>query len=133
MGTGTSRQKLGERVQNARAKLAAAKELAVKRLKQLKQTSPESLELLVQSLSEAFKQRQPFSESLLMVAFAAAPEETERPHGSRSGDAASSFSDEVLAQALVRQPEAIEWTEADDLASQPVGDPPFAESGHTRH
>tara|TARA_B100000678_G_scaffold284656_1_gene286527 strand:- start:104 stop:1063 length:960 start_codon:yes stop_codon:yes gene_type:complete len=41
--------------------------------------------------------------------------------------------DEVLAHALVRKPEAIEWTEADDLASQPVGDPPFAESGHTRH
>ena len=41
--------------------------------------------------------------------------------------------DEVLAHALVRQPEAIEWTEADDLASQPVSDPPFAESGHTRH
>ena len=41
--------------------------------------------------------------------------------------------DEVLAHALVRQPEAIEWTEADDLASQPVSGPPFAESGQTRH
>ena len=28
--------------------------------------------------------------------------------------------DEVLARALVNMPEAIEWTEADDLASQPV-------------
>ncbi len=41
--------------------------------------------------------------------------------------------DEVLARALVAQPEAIEWTEADDLASQPVAGPPFAESVQTRH
>ena len=31
--------------------------------------------------------------------------------------------DEVLARALVEKPEAIEWTEADDLASQPVATP----------
>ena len=41
--------------------------------------------------------------------------------------------DEVLAHALVRKPEAIEWTEADDLASQPISEPPFAESGQTTH
>jgi len=41
--------------------------------------------------------------------------------------------DEVLAQALVRPVEPIEWTEADDLASQPRGGPPFAESGQTTH
>jgi ATP-dependent Lon protease len=41
--------------------------------------------------------------------------------------------DEVLAHALVRKPEAIEWTEADDLASQPVNEAPFAESGQTTH
>ncbi|MBB3032555.1 endopeptidase La [Alteriqipengyuania lutimaris] len=41
--------------------------------------------------------------------------------------------DEVLAHALVRVPEAIEWTEADDLASQPVAGPPYAESGQTTH
>ena len=41
--------------------------------------------------------------------------------------------DEVLAHALVSEPVEIEWTEADDLASQPVGGPPFAESGQTRH
>jgi len=32
--------------------------------------------------------------------------------------------DEVLARALVQPLEAIEWTEADDLASQPVPAPP---------
>lgn len=31
--------------------------------------------------------------------------------------------DEVLARALVEKPEPIEWTEADDLASQPVASP----------
>ena len=41
--------------------------------------------------------------------------------------------DEVLKRALVREPEAIEWTEADDLASQPKSGPPFAESGQTTH
>ncbi len=41
--------------------------------------------------------------------------------------------DEVLAHALVRAVDPIEWTEADDLASQPRGGPPFAESGQTTH
>ena len=41
--------------------------------------------------------------------------------------------DEVLAQALVRPVEPIEWTEADDLASQPRGGPPFADNGLTTH
>ncbi|GAB5349624.1 endopeptidase La [Alteriqipengyuania sp. 357] len=41
--------------------------------------------------------------------------------------------DQVLDRALVREPEAIEWTEADDLASQPVNAVPFSESGQTTH
>ena len=41
--------------------------------------------------------------------------------------------DEVLSRALVREPDAIEWTEADDLASQPVNGVPFTESGQTTH
>jgi len=40
--------------------------------------------------------------------------------------------DEVLARALVQMPEAIEWTEADDLASQPgVGQPAVAAAPST--
>ncbi|WP_225204977.1 endopeptidase La [Novosphingobium huizhouense] len=41
--------------------------------------------------------------------------------------------DEVLARALVARPEAIEWTEADDLASQPapaIGGPTAAQTAH---
>ena len=41
--------------------------------------------------------------------------------------------DQVLAHALVREPDPIEWTEADDLASQPVAGVPFTETGQTRH
>ena len=44
--------------------------------------------------------------------------------------------DEVLARALVSKPEAIEWTEADDLASQPgagQGQQPPAASTATAH
>ncbi|MBU7579719.1 MAG: hypothetical protein KAF27_04510, partial [Porphyrobacter sp.] len=37
--------------------------------------------------------------------------------------------DEVLARALVEPLEAIEWTEADDLASQPAGASTSAASG----
>jgi ATP-dependent Lon protease len=40
--------------------------------------------------------------------------------------------DEVLALALVSRPEPIEWTEADDLASQPSGIAP-AVSPPTAH
>ena len=36
--------------------------------------------------------------------------------------------DEVLRHALVSLPEAIEWTEADDLASQPPPSPGAASS-----
>ena len=45
--------------------------------------------------------------------------------------------DEVLAIALVRKIEPIEWTEADDLASQPVGPSaaaaPVGEGAQTAH
>ncbi|WP_225008199.1 endopeptidase La [Novosphingobium percolationis] len=41
--------------------------------------------------------------------------------------------DEVLARALVSRPEAIEWTEADDLASQPAAGLPGPASVPTAH
>ena len=41
--------------------------------------------------------------------------------------------DEVLARALTAPIEAIEWTEADDLASQPVPSLPGAAAPHTAH
>ena len=41
--------------------------------------------------------------------------------------------DEVLALALVSRPEAIEWTEADDLASQPATAAPGAAATPTAH
>jgi ATP-dependent Lon protease len=41
--------------------------------------------------------------------------------------------DEVLARALVTQPEAIEWSEADDLASQPAPAPAAGLASPTAH
>jgi len=41
--------------------------------------------------------------------------------------------DEVLARALVSPIEAIEWTEADDLASQPLAGPAQAPVAPTAH
>jgi ATP-dependent Lon protease len=41
--------------------------------------------------------------------------------------------DEVLARALVTMPEAIEWTEADDLASQPTPHAAGAPATPTAH
>ena len=41
--------------------------------------------------------------------------------------------DEVLERALVSAPVAIDWTEADDLASQPVLPAMGSEAGKTAH
>ena len=41
--------------------------------------------------------------------------------------------DEVLALALVARPEPIEWTEADDLASQPTAQVPPGIAPQTAH
>ena len=79
MGTSssTTRQKLGERVLDARSKLAAAKKLQEIRLQQLQQ-SKETLDAVVQSIADSFLRCAPFSESALVVAFAANPEEVQR-------------------------------------------------------
>ena len=78
MGTesSTTRQKLGERVLDARSKLAAARQLQSVRLRQLEQ-SKETLDALVQSISDSFLRCAPFSESALLVAFAANLEEVQ--------------------------------------------------------
>jgi ATP-dependent Lon protease len=41
--------------------------------------------------------------------------------------------DEVLERALVAKPEPIEWTEADDLASQPAPSPLGGPAAPTAH
>ena len=79
MGTAssTTRQKLGERVLDARSKLSAARKLQSVRLQQLEQ-SKETLDALVQNIADSFLRCAPFSESALLVAFAANPEEVQR-------------------------------------------------------
>ena len=78
MGTGTSKQKLGERVMAALKKLDADKQMQAERLKQLESAAPETQEVIVQSITDSFERCSPFSDSLLLVAFAANPEEVKR-------------------------------------------------------
>ena len=78
MGAGASKQRLGERVRDAQSKLAADTKMQLKRVEQIKAESPETLEIIVQSIADAFERCSPFSDSLLLVAFAANPEETQR-------------------------------------------------------
>ena len=78
MGTGTSKQMLGERVMGARKKLESDEEMQAERLKQLSSAAPETQEVIVQSIADSFKRCSPFSDSLLLVAFAANPEEVKR-------------------------------------------------------
>ena len=79
MGAGASSQQLlGERVRAARKKLAADKQVQEERTQRIKAASPETLDVIVQSIGNAFERCSPFSEALLLVAFEANPEETQR-------------------------------------------------------
>ena len=78
MGIGSSAQRLGERVIAARKKLKADKNLQAARASQLLALSATTLEVWLQSLADSFTRCVPFSESLLLVAFEANPEETQR-------------------------------------------------------
>lgn len=79
MGAGSSsRQRLGERAAAAQKQLASDEQMASERVQQLKSTSPETLDVAVKSLVHSLKRCSPFSDSLLLLAFAANPEETKR-------------------------------------------------------
>ena len=79
MGAGSSsKQHLGDRVLAAQKQLASDEKMACERVEQLKSASPETLDVAVQSLADSFKRCSPFPDSLLLVAFAANPEETQR-------------------------------------------------------
>ena len=78
MGSGTSMQRLGERVMGARKKLEADLKVQAERAKQLQAASPETLAVMVQSIADAFERCWAFSEPTLLVAFEANPEEVQR-------------------------------------------------------
>ena len=78
MGSGTSKQKLGARVMDALKRLEAATQMQTERMKQLENAAPETQEVIVQSIADSFARCAPFSDSLLLVAFAANAEETKR-------------------------------------------------------
>ena len=73
MGAGNSKQRLGERVLNARKKLAADLKLLTTRTTQLQKASPESLDAITQSIPHSLSTYTPFSDSVLLVAFDANP------------------------------------------------------------
>ena len=78
MGSGPSIQRLGERVVGARKKLEADLKMQAERVKQLRESSPETLTVMVQSIADSFERCWPFSEPTLLVAFEANPEEVQR-------------------------------------------------------
>ena len=78
MGTSTSKQKLGERVMGALKKFEADTQMQTQRLKQLESASPETKDVIIQSITDSFEGCAAFSDSLLLVAFAANPEEVKR-------------------------------------------------------
>merc|ERR1711969_463714 len=78
MGSSSSKQRLGDRVLEARRKLMADTALQKKRYEQLLSASPETLDVLVRSIGAAFSTHSAFPEAALLVAFAANPEEVQR-------------------------------------------------------
>ena len=71
MGSGTSKQRLGDRVLAAQKKLASDLAMQRARVKQIQATSPETLNIRVQSITTSFETCSPFSDSTLLVAFEA--------------------------------------------------------------
>ena len=78
MGSGASHQRLGERVLTAQEKLASDMKIQAERAEKLKEASPETLEVMVQSVANSFERCSPFSDATLLVAFHANPVEVER-------------------------------------------------------
>ena len=78
MGASSSKQRLGERIRNARKRLEAGQKLQSKRAARMKSASPETLDVVVRSIGDSFAKCSPFTEPLLLLAFEANPEEVER-------------------------------------------------------
>ena len=78
MGTASSKQRLGERVVAALAKLKEDRAMQAALKQQIESASPETLRVMVQSIEASFASCSAFSERTLLVAFAASPEEVER-------------------------------------------------------
>ena len=78
MGAGASKQRLGERVIAAQKKLEADLAMQAARTEQVRGASPETLEVIVNSIADAFERCSPFSDATLLVAFKANPEEVQR-------------------------------------------------------
>ena len=78
MGSGSSKERLSERISAARKKLAADKQLQAALTKQIESASRDTLNEIVRSIGDSIRRCSPFSERLLLVAFQANPEEVQR-------------------------------------------------------
>ena len=78
MGAGGSSQRMGERVMGARKKLESDLQLQKARTEQIRAASRDTLDVMVQSIADAFERCAPFSEQTLLVAFEANREEVQR-------------------------------------------------------
>lgn len=77
MGSGSSRQRMGERVTAGRSKLKQRVEAQDERFKVMMTSSPETLKVAVSSIVEALSLCSPFLEGTLLVAFKAEPQKIE--------------------------------------------------------
>ena len=78
MGSGTSKEKLGQRILAAQKKLESDTKMQTGRYEQINASSQETLDVLVRSIGDSFARCSPFSEPTLLVAFKANPEEVQR-------------------------------------------------------
>ena len=78
MGAGASKQRLGERVLVARRKLEQALKMQSERAASLEAGSPQTAEVIVESVRQSFKTRSAFLEPALLLAFHAEPVEVAR-------------------------------------------------------
>eukprot|EP01084_Bolivina_argentea_P022182 41230_1 len=75
MGATDSKQKLGERVIAARKKLADDIKIQSERVKDIESKSPETIKVIMKSISESFKSCSPFLEPILLIAWQLNPEQ----------------------------------------------------------
>jgi len=77
MGSGSSKQRMGERVTAGRRKLEHGLALQSERVRLMESTSPKTLEVAVESIAESFSLCSPFLEGTLLTAFKADPKRVE--------------------------------------------------------
>eukprot|EP01084_Bolivina_argentea_P106574 190682_1 len=74
MGSTDSKQKLGERVLAARQKLSHDTKIQSERVNDIESNSPQTIKVILNSVTQSFKSCSPFLESILLIAWKLNPE-----------------------------------------------------------